>query len=249
MLFRLRSYSHWPAKFSTSASDLRIGQHAPHLRFEHRRLRQLALGSPAPAARRPECCSTGRTTAAMPVRGRSSDTSSPAAALAGSRSTRNSELRARQHALERRLNAGFKAALGAPAQRTPSDDPDRGAFPSRDRRGARAGLGLCARRPLFGLRALEPGGTGRSCAGSAYRPTRVGLNGPVMVNVSICGCPVVSSLSFELRMNGCKRVEPSSLSSIKNAALMSCGPAFSGMRVELRASTSCSASVMLASAR
>ena len=32
-----------PAKLSTSASDLRIGQHPPHLPLEHRRILQLAL--------------------------------------------------------------------------------------------------------------------------------------------------------------------------------------------------------------
>ena len=37
-------------------------------------------------------------------------------------------------------------------------------------------------------------------------PGPVGLNGPVSVNVSKCGCPMVSSVSLELRMNGCRRV-------------------------------------------
>src|SRR5713101_1566247 len=36
-------------------------------------------------------------------------------------------------------------------------------------------------------------------------PGPVGLKGPVTVNVSRCGCPIVSSVSLELRMKGCRR--------------------------------------------
>ena len=43
MFCRLRSYSHWPAKFVDERVGLRIGQHPPHLLLEHRRLVQLAL--------------------------------------------------------------------------------------------------------------------------------------------------------------------------------------------------------------
>ena len=32
------TFSHWPVKFSISASRLRIGEHAPHLLLEHRRI-------------------------------------------------------------------------------------------------------------------------------------------------------------------------------------------------------------------
>ncbi len=65
---RLRRFSHWPPKFSTSAHDLRIGQHAPHLLPQHALVGELALAPPARTARRPACCSRGSTRAARPAR-------------------------------------------------------------------------------------------------------------------------------------------------------------------------------------
>ena len=70
--FRLRRCSHCSAKLSIERLRSRIGQHPPDLLLEHRRLLQLALRSPASAAARREGCSTGRTTAATPARGRPS---------------------------------------------------------------------------------------------------------------------------------------------------------------------------------
>ena len=65
-----RSTSHWPAKFSTSAFDARIGQHAPDLLLEHGRILQPPALGRRRAARRRECCSRGRTTGATPARDR-----------------------------------------------------------------------------------------------------------------------------------------------------------------------------------
>ena len=46
---------------------LRIGQHPPDLPFELLRIAEPTLDRPRPAARRRECCSTGRTTSATPA--------------------------------------------------------------------------------------------------------------------------------------------------------------------------------------
>ena len=48
----------------------RVGDHAPHLRLEHAGRAQPARRSPGSAARRPGCCSRGRTTAGSPARAR-----------------------------------------------------------------------------------------------------------------------------------------------------------------------------------
>ena len=48
----------------------RIGEHPPDLPFEHRRLPSTSARPPPRAARRPECCSRGKTTGATPARDR-----------------------------------------------------------------------------------------------------------------------------------------------------------------------------------
>ena len=67
----------------------RIGEHAPHLRIEHLRVAAASRESPGRAARRPGCCSTGRTTGATPARHPGRDRPRPASTPAGSASMRN----------------------------------------------------------------------------------------------------------------------------------------------------------------
>ena len=67
-----------PGEVLHQRDGLGVGEHAAHLRLEHRRLR--ADGPPPPdrAACRPACCSRGRTTGATPARRRSRGTACPA---------------------------------------------------------------------------------------------------------------------------------------------------------------------------
>ena len=83
----LRRCSHWAAKSVTSARDTTVRQHAAHLRLEHGRDPSSGRPLQPPAARRPEGCSRGRTTAVTPARDRS--VAALPADSAVSRSTRN----------------------------------------------------------------------------------------------------------------------------------------------------------------
>ena len=87
LLRRLRKYSHWPAKFSTSACAFGSAS----MRRTCRSSTAGFFSSPWPprrAVRRPECCSTGRTTAATPARDSLTAVRSPADASGGSCSMR-----------------------------------------------------------------------------------------------------------------------------------------------------------------
>ena len=82
---RFRSHSHWPAKLLDERLRARIGQHAPRPAARARADRSASPFGHLAAARRPECCSTGRTTAATPARDRSAGTAPGAGWLADAR--------------------------------------------------------------------------------------------------------------------------------------------------------------------
>ena len=110
-LRRLRSCSHWPAKFVTSAARARIGQHAPHLPLQHRAAR---AAGPAPASvdqlivrdaapqeeRQPRC----ELEVADAIR-------RPGGHADGSRSAAKDELRIGQNAAKPELDAGLEGSL------------------------------------------------------------------------------------------------------------------------------------------
>ena len=74
----LRVCSHWPKKLSHQRrARTRVGEHAPHLLDRGLPARAACRGSPGRAARRPGCCSTGRTTGARPARHRRGDRRCP----------------------------------------------------------------------------------------------------------------------------------------------------------------------------
>ena len=81
----------------------------------HLRLRQLAGARQRRAARRPECCSTGRTTGATRARCRVSGYAEPGATDARVALDSEQELRARQQPLDRGLDAGLETVLLAAA--------------------------------------------------------------------------------------------------------------------------------------
>ena len=108
----------------------------------------------------------------------------------------------------------------------------------------RASVATIRRAHASSVDRLSPAGTTKILRRLGVSPGPVGLNGPVSVNVSRCGCPIVSSVSFELRMNGCSRSGLTASLRSRNATVMTCGPALSGMRMCARASTSSPAFVM-----
>ena len=77
-------------------------------------------------------------------------------------------------------------------------------------------------------------------------PGPVALNGPVIVNVWMCGRPVQSKVSAELRRNGCSRtVSCDRQDPRRTPPSPSCGPAFTGTRTRSRASIASPVSVGL----
>ena len=77
-----------------------------------RRLPQLSRESPGRAAHRPECCSTGRTTGARPVRRRRGDSGVPRSDVVGIGFDPKQEIRADEKPFERGANAGIEIAVG-----------------------------------------------------------------------------------------------------------------------------------------
>ena len=147
----------------TSAVDARVGQHPPDLLLEDAGILAACRARRSPAARRPGCCSRGKTTAGRRVRGRST---------IGVRCRRlrwipldpEQEVRVDQQPLERCLNAFLEVPVAPPAQKNraaaacPSVTGD-------DRRAGQVRSGSSARR---GLPPRGPSaGRRKSSAGSA----------------------------------------------------------------------------------
>ena len=103
-----------PGEVRDERVGARIGQHPAHLPLERAPDPSARRARPRRAARRPECCSTGRTTAATPARDRSPGTRRPARRCAGSRSNRNRNCGSTSTRATRALDAGLERALLAP---------------------------------------------------------------------------------------------------------------------------------------
>ena len=76
-------------------------------------------------------------------------------------------------------------------------------------------------------------------------PGPLALNGPVMLNVCMCGRPAQSKLSIELRRNGCSRFGSCTGGSSTKATDTSWRPAVTGTRTRSRASIASLVSVGL----
>ena len=162
---------------------LRIGQHAPHLPFEHCRIAQPALGwrtssssSSGMLLQRKNDRRDARSQIADPI-DRAGPRRSPAPLRRGKMKPRRD-----QHARQRLLDAGLEVAVPCgPAGRTPSTCRLRRRTPGRGRRGGRASRRSAARTAFFVGVWLAVHTKIRRRLGVS--PTPVGLNGPVIVTV------------------------------------------------------------------
>ena len=116
------------------------------------------------------------------------------------------ELRAGEDGAERALDAALEAAVLAAGvvERQQAGDLRR-RRPAGDTRGAPACATICWRAGALPAPPSRRAAASGSGGGSACRPARVALNGPVTVTLSMCGSPVWSVVSTLLRRNGCSR--------------------------------------------
>ena len=198
----------------------------------------------APAAPRPGCCSTGRTTGARPARCPRRDARRLAAASSGSRSLRNTNRGLDRMRCSPRWTPGVEACPAfAPRRRTPESAPVRRRRPADGRRGAasRARIRSAHARSV----ARDAGRHRKTSRRLGVSPGPVGSNGPVTAKVWMCGQPAQSKLSAEARRNGCSRTASFTPMWSMKAAVTTCGPAGTRTRARIRSSTASPVSVGL----
>ena len=162
----LRVCSHWPKKLSTSAVRARGSASMRRTCRSRTPARAACRESPGRAARRPGCCSRGRTTGATRARRRTDDTAVPGAIAVRIGFDPEQEIRADEHPLERRADAAVEVCRRhGRADRSRAASARRRSSPAGDTRAARASTESSSRKRS--RRSLMPAGTRRSAGGLA----------------------------------------------------------------------------------